>query len=165
MAWTAILREAYPDDELIPEMDKDVKRLELIADRFSKIGSQPEVAREDLRPLLERTADYIRRRSSDKVVVACDMPDDPVVVDVCASLFEWVVENLCKNAIDAMSGKGVITIRLRRETAHIVIEVSDTGKGISKRHFKTVFSPGYTTKKAGVGIGALVGQTHCRGVS
>lgn len=153
MAWTAILREAYPDDELIPEMDKDVKRLELIADRFSKIGSQPEVAREDLRPLLERTADYIRRRSSDKVVVACDMPDDPVVVDVCAPLFEWVVENLCKNAIDAMSGKGVITIRLRRETAHIVIEVSDTGKGISKRHFKTVFSPGYTTKKRGWGLG------------
>lgn len=153
MAWTSILREAYPDDELIPEMDKDVKRLELIADRFSKIGSQPEVAREDLRPLLERTADYIRRRSSDKVVVACDMPDDPVVVDVCAPLFEWVVENLCKNAIDAMSGKGVITIRLRRETAHIVIEVSDTGKGISKRHFKTVFSPGYTTKKRGWGLG------------
>lgn len=153
MAWTAILREAYPDDELIPEMDKDVKRLELIADRFSKIGSQPEVAREDLRPLLERTADYIRRRSSDKVVVACDMPDDPIVVDVCAPLFEWVVENLCKNAIDAMSGKGVITIRLRRETAHIVIEVSDTGKGISKRHFKTVFSPGYTTKKRGWGLG------------
>lgn len=153
MAWTAILREAYPDDELIPEMDKDVKRLELIADRFSKIGSQPEVAREDLRPLLERTADYIRRRSSDKVVVACDMPDDPVVVDVCAPLFEWVVENLCKNAIDAMSGKGFITIRLRRETAHIVIEVSDTGKGISKRHFKTVFSPGYTTKKRGWGLG------------
>lgn len=153
MAWTAILREAYPDDELIPEMDKDVKRLELIADRFSKIGSQPEVAREDLRPLLERTADYIRRRSSDKVVVACDMPDDPVIVDVCAPLFEWVVENLCKNAIDAMSGKGVITIRLRRETAHIVIEVSDTGKGISKRHFKTVFSPGYTTKKRGWGLG------------
>lgn len=153
MAWTAILREAYPDDELIPEMDKDVKRLELIADRFSKIGSQPEVAREDLRPLLERIADYIRRRSSDKVVVACDMPDDPVVVDVCAPLFEWVVENLCKNAIDAMSGKGVITIRLRRETAHIVIEVSDTGKGISKRHFKTVFSPGYTTKKRGWGLG------------
>ena len=135
MAWTEILKENYPDDELIPEMDKDVKRLELIADRFSKIGSQPEVAREDLSPLLERTADYIRRRSSDKVVVACDMPDDPVVVDVCAPLFEWVVENLCKNAIDAMSGKGVITIRLRRETAHIVIEVSDTGKGISKRHF------------------------------
>lgn len=102
-----------------------------------------------MRPLLERTADYIRRRSSDKVVVACDMPDDPVVVDVCAPLFEWVVENLCKNAIDAMSGKGVITIRLRRETAHIVIEVSDTGKGISKRHFKTVFSPGYTTKSGG----------------
>lgn len=153
MAWTAILREAYPDDELIPEMDKDVKRLELIADRFSKIGSQPEVAREDLRPLLERTADYIRRRSSDKVVVACDMPDDPVVVDVCAPLFEWVVENLCKNAIDAMSGKGSITIRLRQETAHIVIEVSDTGKGISKRHFKTVFSPGYTTKKRGWGLG------------
>lgn len=153
MAWTAILREAYPDDELIPEMDKDVKRLELIADRFSKIGSQPEVAREDLRPLLERTADYIRRRSSDKVVVTCDMPKVSVDADVCAPLFEWVVENLCKNAIDAMSGKGSITIRLRQETAHIVIEVSDTGKGISKRHFKTVFSPGYTTKKRGWGLG------------
>lgn len=163
MAWTAILREAYPDDELIPEMDKDVKRLELIADRFSKIGSQPEVAREDLRPLLERTADYIRRRSSDKVVVACDMPDDPVVVDVCAPLFEWVVENLCKNAIDAMSGKGFITIRLRRETAHIVIEVSDTGKGISKRHFKTVFSPGYTTKKRGWGLGLSLAKRIVEG--
>ena len=153
MAWTAILREAYPEDELIPEMDKDVKRLELIADRFSKIGSQPEVAREDLRPLLVRTADYIRRRSSDKVVVTCDMPKVSVDADVCAPLFEWVVENLCKNAIDAMSGKGSITIRLRQETAHIVIEVSDTGKGIPKKNIGNVFRPGFTTKKRGWGLG------------
>ncbi len=153
MAWIAILRETYPDDELIPEMGKDVKRLELIAERFSKIGSQPELSRTNMCPLLERTADYIRRRTSDKVVVTCDLPPYPVDADVCAPLFEWVVENLCKNAVDAMSGRGHVTIKLRREAAHVVIEVSDTGKGISKRHFKSVFYPGFTTKKRGWGLG------------
>ncbi len=158
MAWVAILRENYPHDELIPEMDKDVKRLELIADRFSKIGSQPEVMCEDLRSLLLRAADYIRHRASDKVVIVCDLPDDAVEAEICAPLFEWVIENLCKNAIDAMSGKGRITLKLYREATHIVIEVSDTGKGISKRHFKTVFSPGFTTKKRGWGLGLTLAK-------
>ncbi len=153
MAWVAILRETYPRDELLDELDKDVKRLELIAERFSKIGSQPEATREDLGLLLTRVADYIRRRCSERVTVDCSLPADPVEVEVCAPLFEWVIENLCKNAIDAMSGRGHITIGLWREAAHVVIEVADTGKGISKRHFKTVFTPGFTTKKRGWGLG------------
>ena len=153
MAWVAILRENYPDDDLLPELDKDVKRLELIAERFSKIGSQPESSSEDMGGLLERVADYIRRRCSDRVEVVCLPPPAPVEAEVCAPLFEWVIENLCKNAIDAMAGCGRITLALWREAGHVVIEVTDTGKGISKRHYKTVFTPGYTTKKRGWGLG------------
>ena len=153
MAWVEILRENYPDDELIPEMNKDVKRLEIIAERFSKIGSLPEPHDEDLNVVIAHVVDYISRRTSNKVSMICQMPSKPVVVKMCAPLFEWVIENLCKNAIDAMGGQGSIRILAFEEPGKVVVEVSDTGKGIAKNHFKTIFRPGFTTKKRGWGLG------------
>ena len=129
MAWVEVLRENYPDDPLIPEMDKDVKRLQLVAERFSKIGSLPEPVETDICELVGR------------------------VTTLSASLFEWVIENLCKNAIDAMDGEGHIHIMARSEAYCIALEVSDTGKGIPSKHFSTVFTPGFTTKQRGWGLG------------
>lgn len=153
MAWIHVLRETYPEDPLLPEMDKDIRRLELIASRFSKIGSVPELKSENLCAIIERTAEYMENRASDKVLLTCSFPSDVVKVKLCAPLFEWVIENLCKNAIDAMSGEGRIDIYVYRAANHIVVEVSDTGKGIARSDFKNVFRPGYTTKKRGWGLG------------
>lgn len=153
MAWIHVLRETYPEDALLPEMDKDIRRLELIASRFSKIGSVPELKSENLCAIIERTAEYMENRASDKVLLTCSFPSDVVKVKLCAPLFEWVIENLCKNAIDAMSGEGRIEIYVYRAANHIVVEVSDTGKGIARSDFKNVFRPGYTTKKRGWGLG------------
>lgn len=154
MAWTTILRETYPEDKLLPEMDKDVKRLQLIAERFSKIGSLPEPLPASLNEVLEHVAEYMDRRTSRKVRVVRDFPKSDVVVKMNASLFEWVIENLCKNAVDAMGGDyGQITLHLEENNARAVIEVSDTGKGIRKKDVKNVFRPGFTTKKRGWGLG------------
>ncbi len=153
MAWVEVLRETYPADELIPEMDRDVKRLQCVAERFSKIGSLPEPRPEDVCRLLGNVVQYIRPRVSGKVEIVCDLPGEPLVVPLSGTLFEWVVENLCKNAIDAMEGKGRITITAREEDALYSIEVSDTGKGIPAKYLSTVFMPGFTTKKRGWGLG------------
>ncbi len=153
MAWSEVLRETYPDDALLPEMDKDVRRLQLIAERFSKIGSAPELKDENLVDVIGRVVDYYDRRTSRKVVFTYAVPPRPVVAQVNAPLFEWVIENLCKNAVDAMQGEGHIDIRLEEHAKGIAIEVSDTGKGISRKHFKSVFKPGFTTKKRGWGLG------------
>ena len=153
MAWTEVLKDNYPEDELIPEMANDVKRLELIAERFSKIGSVPELASVNLLDVMNRVADYMSHRTSDKVIIEKVFPIQEIVVDVNAALFEWVIENLCKNAVDAMNGSGKITLFVQDEGEHIAIEVSDTGKGIKKKDIKHVFKPGFTTKKRGWGLG------------
>ncbi|MBQ8360510.1 MAG: HAMP domain-containing histidine kinase [Bacteroidaceae bacterium] len=153
MAWMEILREKYIDDELIPEMSKDVARLRLIADRFSKIGSMPELKEENLNEVLGRVVAYIERRCSSKVMMICQLVDKPLMVKINASLFEWVIENLCKNSIDAMNGQGTIMLRVEEHDHRINIEVEDTGKGIAKSNYKNVFTPGYTTKKRGWGLG------------
>ncbi len=153
MAWTEVLRETYPDDELIPEMDKDVKRLQLIADRFSKIGSLPEPVLSSMNDVLSHVVDYMDRRTSRKVTIRCLMPEQPVMVRMNASLFEWVIENLCKNAVDAMEGSGSITVEMAEEDDVVAIEVTDTGKGIAKKNLQSVFQPGFTTKKRGWGLG------------
>lgn len=153
MAWTEMLKESYPDDSLIPEMDKDVKRLQLIADRFSKIGSLPEPVPASLSEVLNHVIDYMDRRTSKKVAMVRDFPEHDVVVKINASLFEWVIENLCKNAVDAMEGEGRITLAYREEGTRAVIEVTDTGKGIRKKDIRNVFRPGFTTKKRGWGLG------------
>ncbi len=153
MAWVEILKENYPDDELIPEMNKDVKRLELIAERFSKIGSLPEPVDASMNEVLMHVVDYMDRRTSRKVEIATHFPEHDVIVKMNASLFEWVIENLCKNAVDAMEGSGRIELLLTEEGSKVVIEVSDNGKGIRKKDLKSVFTPGFTTKKRGWGLG------------
>lgn len=153
MAWVEILKESYPDDLLLPELGKDVDRLQLIAERFSKIGSIPELKPEILLDVVQHVVDYIARRSSDKVKIVCEIQDSMLPVRINAALFEWVIENLCKNAIDAMSGKGTITIIAFEQADHIVIEISDTGRGIAKNQYKNIFTPGFTTKRRGWGLG------------
>ncbi len=153
MAWTEILKENYPDDELIPEMDKDVKRLQLIAERFSKIGSLPEPVPASLNGVMQHVVEYMDRRTSQQVRMICHMPPDDIIVKINASLFEWVIENLCKNAVDAMGGSGTITIDMTETPDRVAIEVADTGKGIKKKDIDNVFKPGFTTKKRGWGLG------------
>ena len=153
MAWVEILKENYPDDEMIPEMDKDVKRLELIAERFSKIGSLPEPVDASMNEVLAHVVDYMDRRTSKKVEIVRHLPEQEVIVKMNAQLFEWVIENLCKNAVDAMEGKGRIDLTLVDEGSRIVIEVKDNGKGIRKKDVNNVFTPGFTTKKRGWGLG------------
>ena len=153
MAWTEMLKENYPNDELLPEMDKDVKRLERIAERFSKIGSVPEPVESSMNEVLRHVIEYMNRRTSQKVQIVSQMPDEDIIVKMNASLFEWVIENLCKNAVDAMEGTGTITLSLVKEERDVVIEVKDTGKGIRKKDIKNIFTPGFTTKKRGWGLG------------
>lgn len=153
MAGSEILKESYPEDPLLPEMDKDIRRLQLIAERFSKIGSVPVLEETNLCDVVMKVVDYIGRRTSDKVSLTTDFPSDVVLARLNAPLFEWVIENLCKNAIDAMAGAGSITIYVAPRNKHIAIEVSDTGKGIPRKNFRDVFKPGYTTKKRGWGLG------------
>ena len=153
MAWVEVLRETYPQDELIPEMDKDVRRLQRIAERFSKIGSLPEPKPENLNDVVSNVVQYIRRRTRNKVSIVVDMPEHPLIVMMSAPLFEWVVENLCKNAIDAMDGQGRITLTARDEQDCFSVEVADTGKGIASKNFRNVFMPGFTTKSRGWGLG------------
>ena len=153
MAWYEVLRENYPDDELLPEMGKDVQRLQRIAERFSKIGSLPEPKPENLNEVLASVVQYISRRTSNRITMTCNLPAEPLIAPVSAPLFEWVIENLCKNAIDAMEGKGSITITAKEEPTCFSVEVSDTGKGIPKNRFSSVFMPGYTTKERGWGLG------------
>ena len=153
MAWTEMLKENYPNDELLPEMDKDVKRLERIAERFSKIGSVPEPVDTSMKEVLQHVIEYMSHRTSQKVQIVSKMPQDDVVIKINASLFEWVIENLCKNAVDAMEGEGTIEILLWQTDNRVVVEVSDTGKGIRKKDIKNVFTPGFTTKKRGWGLG------------
>ena len=154
MAWLAILKESYPNDKLLPELDKDVQRLQLVADRFSKIGSIPEPVPASMNEVLYHVVDYMDRRTSKKIQMIADLPDDDIIININASLFEWVIENLCKNAVDAMGGEcGQIVLHLEQLENKVVVEISDTGKGIKKKNIKNVFRPGFTTKQRGWGLG------------
>lgn len=153
MAWTELLKETHPDEPLIADMSQDVDRLSLIAERFSKIGSAPSLQPTDVVASVTHAADYLRRRTSRRVTITVHAPATPIMAQINAPLFEWVIENLCKNAVDAMSGDGSIDLSLSGNDTDVLIEVSDTGKGIPKQKFKTVFRPGYTTKRRGWGLG------------
>lgn len=153
MAWTELLRSDHPNEPLIDDMAADVARLSLIAERFSKIGSAPELCPENICEVIERAVRYIGRRTSDKVRLTTNYPQSCVMIPLNAPLFEWVIENLCKNAIDAMSGQGEISIYIERNGKFWAVDVSDTGKGIPKSRYRTVFRPGYTTKSRGWGLG------------
>ena len=154
MAWLAILKETYPNDKLLPELDKDVQRLQLVADRFSKIGSIPEPVPASMNEVLYHVVDYMDRRTSKKIQMITDLPDEDIIIKMNASLFEWVIENLCKNAVDAMGGEcGQIVFHLEQIDNKVVVEISDTGKGIKRKNIKNVFRPGFTTKQRGWGLG------------
>lgn len=153
MAWMAVMHEAYPDDALIDEMEADVRRLEMVAERFSKIGSAPKLHPEAVGPIVERVAEYIARRIPKSVKLTVDLRDESELIPISAPLVEWIVEVLCKNAADAMPGVGQIGISGGKKGDRYVIDVADTGKGIERKHHKTVFRPGFTTKQRGWGLG------------
>lgn len=154
MAWVEYMKMQNIAPELIPEMEKDVSRLQTIADRFSKVGSIPELKPACLNDVLENTLAYMRRRVSSKVIISTEyQTEGPVNLLLCVPLFEWVCENLCKNAVDAMEGRGSITVNISQQENKVCLDFTDTGKGIPKSKFKTVFQPGFTTKKRGWGLG------------
>ena len=141
------------DISLLNEMEKDVKRLEVIAERFSKIGSNPDPVPVDINASIQMALDYMSTRISSKVRIYTHLAPEPVWVLMNDSLFAWVVENLTKNAVDAMEGQGEITYKVEEKDKVVRIDITDTGKGIAKSKFKTVFNPGYTTKERGWGLG------------
>ncbi len=153
IAWVEYLRTKEIDSSLLNEMDKDVKRLQTIAERFSKIGSDPDPLPTDLVESIRTALGYMSMRISSKVTIHADMPSHPILVVMNDSLFAWVIENLTKNAVDAMEGHGDIYLQIEERDTLVRIDLSDTGKGIPKSKFKTVFNPGYTTKQRGWGLG------------
>ena len=178
-AWNELLKATYPNDPLLPQMDEDIRRLQMIAERFSKIGSQPILEQHEVLPVLQSAMDYMRARTSNKIEYRLEVKGErlkapqnatSVIGDpaearamLCAPLFEWVIENICKNAIDSMEGKGSITIEMKTEngkgkTENLYIDITDTGKGIDRRNFRRIFNPGYTSKKRGWGLGLSLGK-------
>lgn len=153
MAWLEYLKLKEVDPDLLGEINKDIARLERIADRFSKIGSVSGLEKVDLREALQRSVAYLRKRVSSGLTFQLDFPEYPVMVALNEPLFDWVVENLVKNSADAMEGQGAITLSLSTKGKEVYLDLSDTGKGLPKSKFHTVFSPGYTTKQRGWGLG------------
>lgn len=153
VAWNEHLITLGVDENIVKEMQQDVKRLSTITDRFSKIGSQPTLAPENINSILHESVDYLKNRTSRNVAYLLELPEEQLQANVSKPLFEWVIENLCKNAVDAMEGKGTIKVSLKEIPEGLIIDISDTGKGIPKSKFKTVFEPGYTTKNRGWGLG------------
>lgn len=151
--WMEIIREELPDNDYVAEMQKDVDRLKLVADRFSKVGSEPKLQVEDLVPRLTEMVNYMQKRAPGKVHITFEHGQPVVEANISGALFDWVIENLIRNALDAMEGIGTIHIRLIEKNADVIIDVADNGKGIPKHQIKKVFLPGFTTKKRGWGLG------------
>jgi len=152
--WIEILQNNYPEVSITGELARDVERLEKVTERFSRIGSKPSLTKENIVLLISHTVDYLKSRTSSKVKFINDFsPEAEIFVPVNSALFEWVIENVSKNAIDAMEGAGEISIRIAETERHALIDVSDTGKGIPKSAFKKIFNPGFTTKQRGWGLG------------
>lgn len=154
MAWIEILKLQDVDPSLIKEFEKDAQRLEKITERFSKIGSKPELVRTNITDVLLSTISYLKTRSSGRVkFITAFRENKKIEVPLNAALLSWVIENLCKNSIDAIKNHGSITLSLKEKENHVFIDITDTGNGINKSQFKTVFHPGYSTKKRGWGLG------------
>lgn len=152
--WMEMLKEIEGNEKIVPEIEKDVKRLLLISDRFGKIGSQPQLEEKNIVEQINYMIDYIKKRAGAKVVFTMDTHgEDNIIAMISPPLFDWVIENLLKNALDAMDGKGTIAVSVKDETSQIIIDVKDTGKGINKQNIAKVFKPGFTTKKRGWGLG------------
>lgn len=153
MGWMELLKQSDLDPGMVKEMGKDAARLEKITDRFSKIGSKPALKEADLTKILSESLEYMRNRGPESVEYILDIPPKPVRVNLNETLFEWVIENLCKNATDAIEGGGRVLIHAVETESGVIIDVEDTGKGIPKSKYRTIFKPGYTTKKRGWGLG------------
>ena len=151
--WIEILKDSHKDDLISAEMEKDVDRLKLISDRFGKIGSTPKLEEKNIVEQVKNMVDYIKRRSTEKVSFLIDTSEDVINTNISAPLFDWVMENLLKNALDSMEGKGSITVKIIKNQNAVILDVKDTGKGISKQNLSKVFKPGFTTKKRGWGLG------------
>jgi len=163
IAWIELLKIKGIEDDALDEIMKDIDRLENITDRFSKIGSPPSLDPVNIVDVVYNSTEYIKTRTSKKIEYELKVPGDkPIIVSVNAHLFSWVVENLIKNAIDAMAGQGKVTISLLEEKNNVIIDISDTGKGIPKSHFKAIFNPGYTSKKRGWGLGLSLSKRIIR---
>lgn len=158
MAWTEILKMKDIDPVIIDELNKDVNRLETIAGRFSKIGSNPTLTRENLTEVVLNSVNYMKNRSSKNVESKMITPQEPIFVRMNASLIAWVIENIWKNAIDAMQGSGKLTVEISQDNSFAYVDVTDTGKGVPRNKFKTIFQPGYTTKSRGWGLGLSLAQ-------
>ena len=163
IAWLELLKLKGIEDDALDEIKKDIDRLENITDRFSKIGSPPSLDPVNIVDVVYNSTEYIKSRTSKKIEYDIRIPGNkPLIAPVNAHLFSWVIENLIKNAIDAMSGQGKITISMYEEKNNAIIDVSDTGKGIPKSHFKAIFNPGYTSKKRGWGLGLSLSKRIIR---
>ena len=152
--WVEMLKEIPGTEKIVPEMTKDIDRLKLVSDRFGKIGSIPQLEEKDVISQIEDMVAYIKRRATDKVSFRINSQEEehiPAMIN--GPLFDWVIENLLKNALDAMEGKGSILVNIKNGTGQVTIDISDTGKGISKQNIPKVFKPGFTTKKRGWGLG------------
>lgn len=153
MGWMELLKQSELDPSMVEEIQKDASRLEKITDRFSKIGSKPDLKESDLNRILTESLEYIRIRGPESIEYLLDIPEKSILVQLNETLFEWVIENLCKNAIDAIDGDGRVILHAVETDNSVIIDVEDSGKGIAKSRFRTIFKPGYTTKKRGWGLG------------
>lgn len=152
--WVELLKESPGNEKIASEMDKDVDRLKLVSDRFGKIGSTPQLHEINIIEQINNMVAYIKRRATDKVAFNINSSGETeIMAMINGPLFDWVIENLLKNALDAMEGKGAVHINIKNETAQVVIDVTDTGKGMGRQHINQVFKPGFTTKKRGWGLG------------
>ena len=164
--WVEVMREDDRYQEIVPELSKDVSRLRLVSDRFGKIGSSPQLEKTDIIQSVHQMVEYIRKRAPGKLQFFVNTHGmEQLIVRVSPPLFDWVIENLLKNALDAMEGRGSITVDIRRERDQVQIDVTDTGKGIAPQHLRNVFKPGFTTKKRGWGLGLslsrrIISQYH-----
>jgi signal transduction histidine kinase len=152
--WAEVMKERYSDEKMIRELEKDIDRLRLVSDRFGKIGSSPQLEETDLIKQISDMMDYIRKRATEKVHISINTHSkEKLIAKISPPLFDWVIENLLKNSLDAIEGKGKITVDIHEEKNTINIDISDTGKGISRQNIGKVFKPGFTTKKRGWGLG------------
>lgn len=157
--WVEMMKEIPPDAAMIAEMEKDLRRLKLVSDRFSKIGSQPKLESHDLVAVVRQVVEYVKKRAPSRVHFPVDAGGHASIpAEISAPLFEWVMENILKNALDAMDGSGEISVRIRPSTYHIHIDITDSGKGIATSHLSKVFQPGFTTKKRGWGLGLTLSR-------
>lgn len=151
--WLEVMKDIAGNEKILPELQKDVNRLQLISDRFGKIGSKPTLEEKNIVEHIEQMLEYMKKRAGAKVNFTFSSTERDIPAMICPPLFDWVIENLIKNALDAMDGKGEINIQIKEDATHIFIDVKDNGKGITKENITKVFKPGFTTKKRGWGLG------------